>query len=674
MAGKVASVSRRLLPAFSAIALAIVPLAAQSQSAASSQQQLASLDPVVVTASRIEEPLSAADVVISVIDRKQILESGASSVVEFLDQIPGIAVRRLYGGMGGDASLDIGYLGESGSKNVLVLIDGLRINNIDDESVRFAQLPLSGIERVEIRGAGAGVLYGDRAMGGVVNIITRRDNANEVAVSGGSFGYQKLDTYLSRKLGDSIISLSAMDARSDGYRDRSKTEQRAARISLHSEGRANSTWAIQTRIFEETAQLPGGISIAQFQTNPRQAKNPADSGKRDGGQISGEFRRDFSDSVKGVLNASYDFSQNYADMQSFLPYSSAISTRDSKRFGLQPAVVWEIPGKALIRTGVDSLFAEANVNGGNQVSQNSLAAYASAEAFFGSASSVSFGIRRQGLQNEFSVGAGAPQDINRKYLNAHSIGWSGMLSKTWSLRAGYVSGFRFPTADELYYFNSTSFVPTQIHPGVEPMTSKEWYAVSDVKFSNVTYSANLRRINTAGEIGYSSGAECRPVVINQACNANLYDTARTVFTLSGKWDLTKSTTARLSWDWVDSEIESGSNTGSRIPYVPRSTARAFVSNKLSSSTRLIGYAHYRQRMFQNDYFANLADKGYQIPGRAIYDIGLVGEFRKQFTWGMWGRNLSNKSYYDFGRDGSNAWGGVYPGDGRSFQVSGTYSF
>ena len=182
--------SFRYLPAISALALGVSTAFARGGPIATAQElQIASLEPVVVTASRYEEPLRDAGVLISVIERHQLRESGASNVIDVLDRVPGISIRRLYGQIGADASLDIGFLVESGAKNVLVLIDGLRINNIDDESVRFTQLPLSAIERIEVRGAGAGVLYGDRAMGGVINIITRQDTANEISFAGGSFGY-----------------------------------------------------------------------------------------------------------------------------------------------------------------------------------------------------------------------------------------------------------------------------------------------------------------------------------------------------------------------------------------------------------------------------------------------------------------------------------------------------
>jgi iron complex outermembrane receptor protein len=667
--------SFRYLPTLSALALGVSAAFAQTGSNAPSQNtQVALLEPVVVTASRYEEPLRDAGILISVIERHQLLETGASNVLDVLDRVPGISIRRLYGHMGSDASLDIGFLGESGTKNVLVLIDGLRVNNIDDESVRFSQLPLSAIERIEVRGAGAGVLYGDRAMGGVVNIITRQDTANEISVSGGSFGYQKIDGVFSRPLDKLHFSLAAMDARSSGYRDRSRTEQQSVRIGLRSLPSTEGTWRLQARFFEERAQLPGGISLAEFAANPRAAKNPADSGERQGGQVSLELQRDLGPSARLSLNGGYDFSQNYADMQSFLPWASAISTRESKKFFVQPALIGEITQQITARAGFDVLLAEANVNGGNQVSQDSVAGYLTTEARLSPSSTASLGIRRQGLANQFQIDSASARESDRQYLTAYSLGWSSRLTDSSSFRVGAVSGFRFPTTDELYYFNARSFVPTRIHPGVGPMTSKEIYATLDHRRQNAIYSAIFRSISTTGEIGFSSSTGCSPVIANESCNTNLYDTQRAVLTLTGQWTIGPLTKASLSLDWVDSEIRSGQNSGFRIPYVPRAAARAGVDRRLSPTHRILGYAHYRGRMYQNDYFANPSDRGYEIPGRVLVDIGFIGELRKNIQWGLWARNITDKRYYDFGRDGSNAWGGVYPGDARSFQLTATGRF
>ena len=85
----------------------------------------------------------------------------------------GVVVRDFYG-TGKTASVDIRGFGETAPLNVLVLVDGRRVNEIDLSGTDWTQIPIDQIERIEIvRGAGS-VLYGDNAVGGVINIITKK--------------------------------------------------------------------------------------------------------------------------------------------------------------------------------------------------------------------------------------------------------------------------------------------------------------------------------------------------------------------------------------------------------------------------------------------------------------------------------------------------------------------
>ena len=268
-----------------ALALAVSQATAQTVPTATVVRndalQVATLDPVVVTASRFEEPRSTASAVVDVISREQIEASGASNVVEFLDLVPGLTVNRLYGRLGVDANVDIGFLGEAGAMNVLVLIDGQRINSFDQAGIRFVQVPISSIDRIEVRKANGGVLFGDRAQGGVINIITREEDVRGVDVTYGSFGYQKYDAYLGFKTDSIFGSISALSANGDGYRSYSRTDQESARLSMGS-ATPLGTFSIAARRYREEVQLPSYLTLAQFQSNPRSVGAYPDTSERSG--------------------------------------------------------------------------------------------------------------------------------------------------------------------------------------------------------------------------------------------------------------------------------------------------------------------------------------------------------------------------------------------------------
>jgi len=132
------------------------------------------LDRIVVTPYRYQEELNKTTSSVTVITPRDIKNSNAQKVVDMLRPIPGVTVRDWYGN-GVTAVVDMAGFGEQGALNVLVLVDGRRINDVDLSGVNWNQIPLDQVERIEVvRGGSAGVLYGDNASSGVINIITKK--------------------------------------------------------------------------------------------------------------------------------------------------------------------------------------------------------------------------------------------------------------------------------------------------------------------------------------------------------------------------------------------------------------------------------------------------------------------------------------------------------------------
>jgi len=139
--------------------------------------------PMVVTATRQEQPLADTMASATVITRDDIVESGARDLMSLLRLQAGIDISRT-GGPGQQTSL---FLRGTNSNHVLVLIDGVRANAVQSGAFGWEQLPLDEVERIEIvRGPGA-AFYGSDAIGGVIQIFTRRPDGPFVRARGGSY-------------------------------------------------------------------------------------------------------------------------------------------------------------------------------------------------------------------------------------------------------------------------------------------------------------------------------------------------------------------------------------------------------------------------------------------------------------------------------------------------------
>lgn len=147
------------------------------------------LPDIVITATRTPLAISQAGSAISVITAEEIAKESPKSVADLFRRVPGVSVSET-GGPGGTTSLRIRG-GEA--RHTLVLIDGVRVNDPSSGSSEFdfANLVATDIERIEVLRGPQSALYGSDAMGGVVNIITRKGKGApraSASIEGGSYG------------------------------------------------------------------------------------------------------------------------------------------------------------------------------------------------------------------------------------------------------------------------------------------------------------------------------------------------------------------------------------------------------------------------------------------------------------------------------------------------------
>lgn len=146
------------------------------------------LDTIIVTANRQETRVSELLADATVIDQAEIERNGQGSVADLLARQPGIQVSS-NGGPGTTTSF---YIRGARPEQTLVLVDGLPLNSVDLSGSPLRFLPLANIERIEILRGPASTLYGADAMGGVIQIFTKR---GEAGLKGDAFvGYGSRNT------------------------------------------------------------------------------------------------------------------------------------------------------------------------------------------------------------------------------------------------------------------------------------------------------------------------------------------------------------------------------------------------------------------------------------------------------------------------------------------------
>jgi len=204
-----------------ALAWLLAPCVAAAQVASSSSPSpaptIAQLEDIVVTASRTPQPQRDVLGDVTVVDRHELEQAGASSLAQVLGQRHGIE----FSENGGPQTTTGLYIRGANANQTLVLIDGVPINGATSGLAALNALPPDSIDHVEILRGSASSLYGADAIGGVVNVITRPDTDRPLSARAsagfGTYGTSQYTAGFSGAQDGWSYSLGSSYGQSHGY-------------------------------------------------------------------------------------------------------------------------------------------------------------------------------------------------------------------------------------------------------------------------------------------------------------------------------------------------------------------------------------------------------------------------------------------------------------------------
>ena len=173
---------------------------------------------IVVTANRRASSWKDAAAMVTVIEKEEIINAPAKTLDEFLVRVPSVSYKRTHIAECGPGR-EITLRGISEQKRTLILVDGIPMNEVNG-AVNWSMIPKESVERIEIVRGPMSALYGSGAMGGVINILTKKpEKPSETVLKG---GYGSLNTYsaslLQRGMFDKVgYSVGGHLYHSDGY-------------------------------------------------------------------------------------------------------------------------------------------------------------------------------------------------------------------------------------------------------------------------------------------------------------------------------------------------------------------------------------------------------------------------------------------------------------------------
>jgi iron complex outermembrane receptor protein len=242
------------------------------------------LDELVVVAHRRPTLLRGSAAATSVVTRGMIERLPVRTLADALDYVPGLVFLDRDGAGQLPMAVARGFFGGGETGYVHVIIDGVPVNDVRTGAVQWTQLPLASVERIEVLRGGASTMYGDAAMGAVVNVVTR-STAHESHLRG-RVGVGGWGDRLVHVTGKSIVGSGALDAnaswsRLDGFRKHASSEDVSFTGSYRSDATAPLGFLVRAFARQLMRDEPGPLSVAEAARDPRQGNTLFESDHRE---------------------------------------------------------------------------------------------------------------------------------------------------------------------------------------------------------------------------------------------------------------------------------------------------------------------------------------------------------------------------------------------------------
>ena len=623
----------------------------------------ADLGPIVITPTRTETDNSSSATVY-VITAADIAESGAVNTSQLLRGIPGVQIDDLFGN-GTEVNISLRGFSSTANANTLVLVNGRRLNHSDTASPDIHHIFPKDIERIEVLAGSAGSLYGDQAVGGVINIITKRpaENFHQVSTRLGSFDYRGIQFNSTRQLSESVgYRLSAETFAADHYRDHN-AEENTNLNGILEYSRDKNRLFVEIQEIDDELELPGALFEDEFEEDPTQI-NPA-------------FANDFVNERTSVYRVGYErqigahlFSIDTTDrktdadvLQSFRDFPSPeAGFTKRKNSSINPKlsggilVGYEIPyviGMDLEETDYELYLPYDYFGPGVQTASNeqvNQSLYFQVNPALTDNLQLTFGMRRSHVENDMSDGFSFPDGIEiDDDVTVNELGFAYFIDDQTRLRARVDENFRFAKVNEL----------AQASPGdvLETQTGKSFEIGIDMTRGNHQWIASIYRLDLENEIEYD------PI---NFINFNNDDTRREGLTLSLLSQLSTVFSLKTEIGLVDAEFRSGDFEGNEVSGVADEVVRLRGDYRINDYLTTYLEANYSSPKYAQGDNNNEFGK---LDSITVINAGISYQYR---AWDVNFRinNLADEKYAEF----VNNSGAYQPSPERNFTLTAGYSF
>jgi len=551
------------------------------------------LEPITVKSTLIKTNEIDATYSTEVFVKKEIEESKSKDLYDFLNSQTSVNIAPSYGNTFSQ-KIDLrGYGIGDGYQNVVVTLNGRKLNNIDMSSQLLSSIPVDSIEKIEITKGSGSVQYGDGANAGAINIITNGKNENYIKTYLGSNGTKNGTLSLGHSFDNLILNAYLDYTSTDGTRSladgsRDENYNRNKNFNLVYFPTDNFELRIGRTYSNMNIKYGGSLTLAQYEENPNQAS-----------YFTEQYFRSYVTDIGATydINRNYSIDFNFSDENKLSEYSSGYkSNYDYKSFNSKLNIKED---SFKVAVGIDG-FSGDRIGSNNTTTKDNKALFIISEYSLNDELTISSGARRENVEYNYSPTSGTSLDDDT-YLNAFDIGFNYKLDSNSSIFANYNRSYQSPDIDRFFTYGS-------FNGYIEPAIVNNF----DLGYSNIQnknkFKVTLFRSDLKNEIYYYNTGNYLT-----SYNTNIDKSHKYGLELFDKYVINDNLYASLNYSYIIAKIDeedsgNGAYDGKYLPGVSKHNMTVNLGYEINKFKTILSQTYRSSAYAANDFENNFSQK------------------------------------------------------------------
>ena len=637
------------------------------------------LNPTELSSNYFNEVDTFAPFSSEVYTQDDIKNSNATNIYDFLSQNTSLSLAPSSGNRFSKKISARGYGLTIGSHNLVVTLNGRRLNNIDTSGPEIAGVNINDIERVEITKGSGSVIYGDSAMAGAIHFYTKKNIQTKISTTSGNYGVSQ--TSASVGINDEKIDLniSLDNSKHDGFHKAAtggvKDKGKQTKSSIGGTYTTDGGTEISLDLYRTNSDIryPNYLSDAQFEADPTGSGSGSRYTYRDAESSTTNFK------VKRNWGENFEFTTNRSaidkESRNFYSYSGATVDNYKYDYKSNDYLLTYTNGDIKIDSGVNIFDGKrtvesTSVSSRNTTSKENLGVFSQLQ-YFRNDSVFTIGARSEKVDYNYSPESGTA--LSGEYdLNAFDIGINTSLSPNTTIFTNYNHAFQAPLIDR-FFISATWPATGQVFNGfVRPSKSRTFniglnHLTDNSKTKLTLYRSNIKdemflcKSNAASDCGLYGD------------NLNLDKSHKQGLELQNKYVFSPKWSTGLNYAYTIAKIDSddkgaGALNGKTNPMTSKHNISASVIYSLSNKTNMTLTQKYRSEAFAEEDYANIFTKKQPEYNSTNFNFSYNPNDDLSFSFDV--ENLFENSYGTRLRDDV-----IYPGNStRNIKAGLTYKF